>query len=220
MGELAARLGSPNVWDRRGDTLLIEQFEDGLTGWQEYAGASDGSSGLTTELAKSGSISLKVTSATGASELTGRGILIPYNSATRFGVETAFCLAGAFAMPILALTWYDGTHGHQGRVRYNPDSNKLQYWASDGTWKDLAVDILTYEGAPYFSQAKLVVDVATGRYSHFLLDGYGYDMSAYELRELASSLASGIFAAVWLTTVAGVAGTAYFDDVIITQNEP
>ena len=33
LGELAVRLGSPVSFDRRGDVVMMETFEDGLDAW-------------------------------------------------------------------------------------------------------------------------------------------------------------------------------------------
>jgi len=59
MGELAARLGSINTYDRRGDVIFLDSFESGLTAWSPSSACTGSDLVQSAKHARSGGFSAK-----------------------------------------------------------------------------------------------------------------------------------------------------------------
>ncbi len=220
MAELAVRLGSIVSFDRRGDVIFLDDFEDGIVKWVGAAFPLTGSVASDTTYARSGAKCVKMV--TGAvsgalAQLTWYGA---YPALSKLGLELSWASQQELYNIDLNLYAYDGTKYLQGALSYDRPTYTLRYFDSTGAWVALAASLQTRELLPLWNTLKLVMDPVTGRYVRALFGATEYDMSALDLYSDASGFASHLIATAVLTAQEAVAKTAYLDDVIITQNEP
>lgn len=220
MAELAARLNSIVSFDRRGNVIFADDFENNLKKWESSISPfSAGRLSLSTDRARSGSLSCKQITGVDASDYAGiiRRMSYPYQS--RIGLEASCSLGTGNSYFYLSFTQYDGANNKTGMVRYNEVDDKLEYWTSAGAWAELKTGLRLSVGS-VFHTFKLVIEPSTNLYLRLLVNNNEYDMSALALDVNADTTAARLDAE--LRSVAGVAAaqTNYVDDAIITVAEP
>jgi len=220
MAELAARLGSPVVYDRRGDVLWIDTWRDGM--W----GLTTGGSGLgnAVELIVGspgpGPYSVRLT----AGSTVGRSATVFRNQAVGFesvmGLEAWIWLAGNNQYVTLQLTRAYPPLYVSGRIRIDPVNDVMAYYNAAGGYTDFAADMGWDPAPPGGRVLKLVVDFQTRTYERVLLDGVTYLLSGIGLR--VEAYAGTPVTQVNLTNVSNVAvnGAVLLGTMILTQNEP
>jgi len=218
--ELAARLGSIVTYDRRGDVVLLEDFEGAAGRWDnwQYGDLYDGA--ISAEKAHSGSFSYKLPLPAGAGSWGYIDTMISLPVLGSIGVEFSF--AGIANIQYLDLELYlcDGAKYYYPFVRIQPQDNTISLCDEHYDLQVIDDDLYLFDGDMCWHTLKVVYDWGNGKYKRLLIDGKTYDLSGYGFYWGAAtdhpSLELGISA--YNNTV--LAQEIYFDDVIITQNEP
>jgi len=216
--ELAARIGSPAAYDRRGQVVFMDP---GGLNKNAYSGVTSGSGSAFTECGTWSALAgLCYKLAAGPDDGHYQFIekRCPRLSDTKCGLESVVSIdvnAGQYDFKVAA---YDGTNKKIGGVRFDVEADVLYYWKSDGTWAELAAlpftaDILD----PHV--IKIVIDPSTTSYVRLRVDNTETDLSGYSLQSAAE--ASG--PAVWLQQQlsAGASGQteAFLNNIVMTVNE-
>jgi len=215
LSELAARLNSVVSYDRRGQVALVENFEGLNLQWVE---SGLGTAGLSTAVVHSGNKSAVITADAAQYKRIAR--YESFLGAIRVGVEVAFTVSNAFVDGAIALTSrvYDGTNVKIAEILYNPVAGTLKYWNSAGAYVTFAT-VPAYVTLRTWYRFKFVVDYSTNKYIRCMFQDTEYDLSAHSFQSAASALE--IRNEMWLTVFGGlVDNTAYFDNAIITTQEP
>ena len=220
LGELAARLGSIVTFDRRGDVVFQDSFEDGLGKWtsgiSEYAGYVD----LTMLAARSGLLAVRFPCTAAGDQATGLRLSIAPPGSGRWGVEFSFTVDGKTKWVEARVASWDGdTLDHFGLL-YDHEDAQLDIYSVGAGWTPVASGFRLAAAERMFHTVKLVFDVDAATYRRLILDGVAYDVSG----EPAYSEPDASYPELDLDIVhwaqAGKDTTTYLDDVIITQNEP
>lgn len=222
LAELAARLGSIDTFDRRGNVLFMEDFEGGYARWFDSAvpPGLGGAVEWSQDKAKIGSFSLKMTGPNVEDGYTWIMHYEPYPVLSSMGLEVSILPVERIKSMSFQLQLYDGTQVSMGSIRWIKDTSTLQYWGSDLAYHDMT----PLYGLPYsnwlFQTLKLVVDFENGKYERFIIGERSYDMRDYDLYTVASGDYRRVAAAIFVESSAAGSALAYLDNVIITQNEP
>jgi len=220
LGELAARLGSPITFDRRGDVVFFDSFEDGLSQWaptHDTHGTTVTPSG---QYSRTGGFSVEVALAGNANAYASLPRRQPTPVAGKLGVEysaTALSLAGKL---LIELYVYDGSVAHEFSLNYDSDADALSIRTPAGAYTTIATGVNLYSTPGLFHTLKLVVDIENDAYVRAIVDSTTYDLSAYGPRLDANSTTPHTYLAVWVYNDVAVAHTVWLDDLIFTQNEP
>lgn len=220
LAELAARRGSPVLHDRRGDVLYWDIFDNGLRhcGSGTVGAASTVTAVPTT--ARHGANSIRLLADTGANDQARILFLIPYRSLSNLGVEIAFTVSTQQSWFELSLLAWTGTRSVNGRLRFDRVAYDLQYYDSDGNWKDLDTNLQLPAAVHAFNIMKLVVDPVNEMYVRAVVNASEYDLSAYAARAVADPSAPATELRVIQNGGAAATTTCYVDDFIFTQDEP
>jgi hypothetical protein len=220
LAELAARLGSIVTFDRRGEAVLLESFEDGLSRWDKLLGGTLAAVDLSTARTAHGAFSLRLTAGSNDTHLASISRSLGPAALALYGLELVFSLASH----VQALEWlinvYDGVHASWYVVRWREDTDTLEYDDSTGNPVTFATNVRLLSGPTTFHSGKLVVDGANREYVRFLLNASAYDLSGIAARAIASSVAPRL--EVGACHIGAVPWNAqlWLDSVIVTQNEP
>lgn len=218
--ELAARLGSPMRYDRRGQVLLMETFETGLQRWSktEYgtnaAVTHDPTSSLT------GGYSVKLENGDAAlnyAEIHHHSGVRPVG---RTGISAAFALSAVIDTLSMFFDEYRATELVHAGVRFLESGSKLQYLDSAAAWQDIAVWTPADRADKCYNQVKLVVDLDAEEYVRVLANGTEYDLSGTAVRVTAGSYNPYYSVVLKFIGRAGDTDYCYIDDVIVTVAEP
>jgi len=218
MAELAVRLGSPISFDRRGNVMWYDDFEHSLNKW--FIGLLGGSVAITNEKARTGALSCKVIT----DNITGSETHLihrePYPALSRLGIEFSLLTTLDEAVLDLHFNIFTGTYAHIAAIKYDFTTHTWQYNNSLGLWADLPIPVRLIPSLYIFHTIKLVIDPETHHYKHFICNNVAYDMSALAYHYPADGRAPFIQIDINYYPTEDVSKTIYYDDIILTQNEP
>lgn len=219
MAELAVRLGSIDIFDRRGKVIDLDDFESPLRKWVASL-VGNATANLSGVSAKSGAQSLLLHIEGAADNIAEiiRGVMpVPSN---RLGVEISYALPSATAYLEIRLFFDNGVSARQGLLRLNFTTLKLSYW--DGVtfaWEELD-DLDAQSLSPYvYYPIKLVIDTELSRYARLVFGTNEYDLSAISLGTVGLGVPRVNTIIRWVR-IAGVDSNIYLDDYILTMDEP
>lgn len=218
--ELAARLGSPKTYDRRGEVIFISTFEEGLPPFVPII-VTDGSKiQLSTYASRSGAYSVKCVTAASIGAEAGVRKRMSFLKFSKIGVEFTFTETTVDHYTALLLEIYDGSYKHTASIRYDEKNLRLIWYDSAGNWQLLKDQVSLSTADKVFHSMKLVIDPTTGKYVRGMCDSYEIDMADKEYSQPASTEAPYICASVSYIANIAESLTGYIDSLIITQNEP
>jgi hypothetical protein len=220
LGELAARLGSIDSFDRRGDVAFLDDFEDGLAHWQHGGIGTGHDERITRARSRSGAYAVKLIAASDGA----KNSLITHTSPLAFwsptGAEFSFNLADATLFVDLYLSIQSATILLAYGIRYSWASGRLYYLDFASNWIPFATGVPTLLSAETFQTMKLVANPETAKYVRLLVNSTTYDLSAYSPASGAPAGAPVVSLGVEIVGPGATHPYMLVDDAIITQNEP
>lgn len=220
LGEHAVRLGSPHLFDRRGDVLALTDFRNGLGEVEPYDGVAGGTTGLCTGHSRTGAFSMLLTSdgTTGGSQ--GARMSLPLPVASRVGCEFSFTIKDLRDIWYIIINWYDGTRWYQAQVQYEMTLQQLRYSIGGGAWTPFAwgVNLWPYDWPAH--TMKLVVDTALQEYVRVIVDNQPYPLAGVGVPDTGPGPVTRLVVSAFLLRAIGSDLDVYIDDFIVTQNEP
>jgi len=218
--ELAARLGSLKVYDRRGSLLGSEDFDSGLGSFELYKTGTGAYPTPAVGRALSGGYSAYLQAPTGAGNGSGLRWHRGMSWAESFGFEVAFSLDALHGLVLLYCSLYDGARSHPGVLRWNVDTGVLDCLTDSGTYEEVATGVAVQVGAGKWGYVKLAVNTETDKYIRCLFGGTSYDLSAYGLLDAVDTSNARVFAAFEVYGGGSDAVEMWVDNLILTDREP
>lgn len=220
MGELAARLGSITIFERRGEVLFMDTFEDSTLKW-EKGGVGKETIVRSNVTAKSGNYSLKLLTEAGYGASASIKRYRPLPATKRFGYEYSFALGSGIWHVYNVVVIYTADKAYVATLRYDPESNDLVIDAGGGVGDVIIDSDLDLKESDFiFHTWKIVFDFETGKYVRVFCNSKEYAVSAYEL---VTSTAGPFTPQMYVYTEVFTLDESvyiYVDDIILTQNEP
>jgi len=217
--ELGVRLKSIDTFDRRGDVLWLDDFEDNINKWLTAAGGSGASVALSTDTARSGGTSAKLTTGNLAGDYASIYAYHQILPLSKWGFEISFTYNSNMRKYTWAISRLTGTMEYTAEITLDLTTSELKLKGLNG---DIVIDsgVVLFEDIHCFHKVKLVADFANSRYTRLLLDDRTYDISAHSLYQASSTTKPFINIYTFVYTNVDSNESAYVDDAIITQNEP
>lgn len=220
LAELSAVLSPARRFDRRGNVFFVDTFEDGLGKWAKIVTGTGAAVEISTTYSLFGAFSAKATGGSDSTRYGGIQHRQYYPSATPLGFEIAFTLNELIEYIYWKMEAYTGTRWVRATVRWEQVTGALEYQDGAGVFQSLAADLWLSLQPENFHVAKTVFDPAGEKYLRFLSDNNEYDMSAIALLASDSSTAPYVLSSSWIVSESGQNAAVYYDDVVLTQNEP
>jgi hypothetical protein len=220
LGELAARLGSPITFDRRGDVLWWDDFECGLAKWSDTGAGTGKAVALSTARARNGRTSCLLTAGSDGGRTGQISHSRPFTALSAIGLEASFSLPGAVERINVTLQIELGTARYDASVRWNGVSNTIEYVDAGGAAVTLESGVILRQDPTLFHTFKVVADMAAGQYVRAIVDEKVYALPGIAAFAGVPSGELSVVAHCRVIGRAGVNDTVYVDDVIVTQNEP
>lgn len=220
IGELAARLGSPDTFDRRGNIILLETFGDSLSKWLPGSDGDAGSVEIVNKYSRSGPFAVKLVTPNVADARTWLQGSFAVPVLSKIGFEFSFstnCLGFRVRldMELSAAGMY-----YYSDIYWDADTQKLTYLNESDNWVTLPDTFKTKFSLYHFNTIKLVTDFAHSKYNRIIWNDQVVDLSTIPLKQGATLEPPYLYILLHIQNAPTLLRTAYIDNVIITQNEP
>lgn len=219
-GELAVRLQSSAIYDRRGRVVMIEDFLHGYKTWA-LSGSGTGAGGnITHDTSQSGAYSLKLIGGSDVGWLAEAYRWVPTYVLGRVGLAVSFAADSDLDRFEIHLDVRDGTNLYQAALRWDHVNGNVDYLDNGAAWQTIDADKDLVSGLKHWHSMKLVVDAGTGKYARGLVNEDEYDLSAYSLQSAAVGEPTYIMADFYCYSKDTKNAECCIDDVIVTVDEP
>jgi len=219
-GELAARLGSFDVFSRSGNVLFMSGFENGFGEWETEVSGTGAAITLDTSIVYSGDAAAKLVggSNSGRSALLRKQLLVP--TASKVGAEWLFALGSQLTSISIQIEYRDGSRQYLAEIILDYASSIVKYLGSDGDYHTITPVPPKVTDAALFYNLKLVVDFVSLKYTRLIINGVSTDLSSFSVRNQSAATASEIINRFILTSRSGQNDLLRVDNFIFTMNEP
>ena len=220
LGEISARLGAGSTWERRGAVVWQDWFEHGLQPWWYYAGGSG--SGVYAKLGKAyrGDLSAHLIAGSDADQIADIRTTLPVVAYAKMGFEVILAPISNWEYWWLTVSIYNGTRQYASMLRYYASDNSLCIYTTGGAEIVLATGLKALFAEDIWHYCKLVVDFDTHKYVRVIYEDTQYDVSDYDLWDIAATATLRSTFYVGVNGNAGVNGTIKVGQVVLTRNEP
>lgn len=221
LGELAARLGSIVTFDRRGDVVWIDDFEDGALKWALTTVGAGSVLEANADRARSGGNCVHAKPDNNSGDYCNMAMFAPYSSLSKYGFEISFTLNDGPIGYIVRLHIYDGTNRQESAIKLDRANKEILYLDSTNDWIKIADITNPNPNTRLFSTVKLVTDFENEKYVRAIFNSVEYDLSTHSTYKVADVTGYHMQIEFKVLEKAGVGDDdVYIDDAIITQNEP
>jgi len=220
MAELAVRLGSPVAYDRRGDVVWYDDFENGVSRWSELGSGTGHALAADTTYSLRGAASALLTAGSDGLQNGLMRFAITSTVSDRMGVAEAIALGDNIAQHWLFFEYLDGANRYEWAILYDHLVNTLSYQDSTGTFIAFASGVILRDTKGGWAEAKLVCDLVAHTYVRFQLGAVEYSLDGLGVFNAPSAAAPRTMISVQIQGDALAIATLYVDDVILTANEP
>jgi len=220
LGELAARLNVTQCFSRSGTVLWWDDFEDNINKWVVDPSGAGAAAELSTDKARSGGKSAKLTTGDEANDDTSlcRYMGIPPAS-SKMGFEISFVLHISVEFMIYIYVYYNSSLYLAG-IRTNWPNNKVEYYNESAAWADL-LTTFPINVDPIWTTWKLIMDFSgDGEYIKLIQNADDQDVSGKYCRKVSTSNADVVYIFLVATAKAAANNSIYVDDFVLTYNEP
>ena len=220
LGELAVRLKSIDIYDRRGNVVWWDDFEGTNLKWETNGTGTGWEVALNTASPFTGSQCVKLTTGDAVDDVA----IISYNLAKppleRLGIEYTFSSEVWLKYYEVGATIWTGSKRYDGQIRYDNNNDKLQYLNSSNSYTDFATNVKIAEELAAYYTIKFVIDLSAEKYVRCTFIDKSYDLSSYSLYSSSSSVSPRL-TTMFRITAGDIDGrVCYVDNFILTQNEP
>jgi len=218
--ELAARLGSIDTFDRRGTVVWIDDFESGTKKWNYTTGGTGAAVSFSTDTARSGKQSLKLTTGDSIDDYAGIYKQFQRPFLKRIGAEISTTIHDDTKYIYIWLSSQFNGKNHQASIVLDENDSKIYYKGADSTYYVLDSDYGFINNIYTFYTLKLVVDFEVKEYVRFKIGGKEYDMSGISFPIYSGGSTWYLQYEISHTTNVNASRSIYLDDFILTQDEP
>jgi len=222
LGEHAVRLGSPHFFDRRGDTLLLTDFRDGIGDFDSTGDGVGWDTTLVTLHSRTGPYAVRVTTLGGIGNKTGLVARFSYPLLSSLGLEFSF---GSNLKHRWQgwLDWYTGARQYLARMRVHDDTGLLQYSTGVGLWAEQAILGELLDSSRPLNTLKFVVDptLPDPEFVRAMFNSNSESMAGVPVPWVADILTvPHLVVYIYLEDTRAAPAVGYLDNIIVTHNEP
>jgi len=219
-GELAARLGNIDTFDRRGNVIWMDDFEDNINKWAQTTLGTGAAVSLSTVKAHTGGSSCKLTTGDNTANSTFIYKQLAYPATGKMGLELAVQHHESIKYIDIVLHFYTGTRCYSAQLRYDVDDEDLEFRNLAGAFINLNATTVPQSEETLFNVYKIVCDSALNKWVRIIVNDTEYDVSEYFMWDAADATAPYLLVSIAITPDINDNLDCYVDNVIVTQNEP
>jgi len=222
LSELAARLGSPMIFDRRGQIVWYDDFEAAVLKWVVNFGGTGSSVALDTTKAYRKEQSIKLTAGSDGAMVAYITKQIPFAAQRKMGLEVTVATNVSAPPGTLEFILMQSTTASRrtAKLEWDYTNAVLRVWNSSGAYQTIVTPFGYLGDALTWFTFKFVIDFSTGYYQRVMYGDQLFDASAIQCQSAGGSYDPSLIIQIKNTGAAGTNRISWVDDVIITTNEP
>jgi len=219
INELAARLGSADVFDRRGNVTRIYTFESGMGDVIALTNTPGSYNYLTIFPSYHGLPVVDMYTYYNASAINtvygyGADVL-----ASSLGIEFIFTQMNYADTAVFGFSYIIDGHVYDASILLGLSAQSMHYYNSSGTWTQIAGSYNTAWARPIFHHLKIAIDIASNQYLRVIFDHNHISLTGNALH---NSTTSDCPCLIWKAEQYGSSSIdchLYLAAVILTINE-
>jgi len=219
--ELAARLGSSVIYDKRGQVLFVESFEGGWYRWKLNKDGLLAAGEITPEAAATGGYCVKLTGGSTLTHFAGIERRVASRPVGRMGLEFSFSVPGSWDYILASLYLFTGALAYIAAVKFVSATGNLR--VLDQVWGYPIVGTGTALGGylKWFNTIKIVGDISTGKYTRLMFNNQEIAIPTNTLKvDDDVTTPPGIMVDIAFYSRLANNDVMYLDDIILTGAEP
>lgn len=220
LGELAVRLGSPDVFQRSGNVIFIDSFENGLTPYFTTLNGTGAKIDHMGDRSFHGGESIRLTGGSDGgrrAELNKRFHVVELN---KMGIEITFSMDSSVYYVAIYLNHRDGVNIHTYGLFANMDAGKFQYYDDTGNRVNLDTFDWGNDDLDHWHTMKLICDLENNNYVQAFYNEKVFLLPDIKSKATLSADVPRIDTSILVISDDGENGIAYLDSFILTINEP
>lgn len=220
MGELASRLGAPNVFDRTGTLIWAEQFTYGLNNWvlSQTGYGQDPWLIASPYLYKPNAVKLSAQAGgTGQSQIL---ITLPFPYESPMGIEFAYNPNIRATELYFYGNLYTGTHMYSFAVEFWLLTGIIKVMTTGGATEEVYEDTLGYKLTNVYNITKVVLDLENKKYARIMFNKYDIPVTDVVFHSATSDLRPKLTLLLRLASAGTYVETILIDNIIFTLDEP
>ena len=220
MGELAARLGSPCRFDRRGEVVWFDTCEFGMSPWAAGLSGAAASVRPHTYAASVSGYSIRLTPGSTVNYYAGISHYLTPETVTRIGVEATVAFTGVFPKFEINAHWNGQVYLDLATCIINATDGTLDIINDAGAQVAIATIPISFWAGTLHHTVKMVADYQTGYYARLLYDDLDFDVSTHKLYRRPVLNVQGLEINLQHYGSATFQHPCYIGHTIVTTNEP
>ena len=217
--ELAARLGSPSLFDRGGNVIYATAFDAGLPGWSQSGGAGSPYGRPSHRAAYLGGYSARLSSGTSTTVRREATISIPLMAAAPIGVEWVQTTDFATNIAGVRLRTFVGANRTTYDLRYDYGEDDIERWDDGGSWVDVDTTLVFTAGLHEWAHFKYVIDPTARQYVSARAGSTLYDLAGAGGEQAVTGALRRIEITLHSLDDTGDNHETYFGLLVVTVNE-
>ena len=219
-GEMAARMGSPVVYDKAGILVWYTDFEHGLQGTVFGVDTEDSKGSLCSSQSHHGSFSIKLDPSDDEGSYVEYRRLAYFLPAGSVGFEVALAMDERPDNFHFIIKLYDGTYSLGARMNYYTETGNWEIRKADGTYYTFLSGFKLQYGPTSWHPIKLVIDTTKEKYVRALIGRHNIRLTDYGILKTEDDSLAQLEVGIACYGSSEAHAPAYVDGVIITQQEP
>jgi len=219
-GELAARLGSPVVFDRRGEVIYVDDMGMGLA---PYTVLTSGVGAGVKVVSASSLVSGYAIRLTGGSNFDEYANITKYLSVAdvnKWGLEVAVSFIDAYDSFRASLFYYTGANAYHMGVIIDDAANEIQIDTEGAGYTKIADLPASVLAGSLFHNIKIVGNMNTGYYERLIFNYTEYDLTEYQIETYGAAIIQSQCLQLQIQSNTGDNDKCDIGRVIVTSGEP
>jgi len=218
ISELAARLGSPQTYERRGNVLYVDDFSHGANTWTVTRGLGTENATLSGTYNLVGGAALLLQNTQGVGETVYAVRYLPLFSDAIYGLFFMLSINTAGnKIQCQALHFGDTTRWNYVITLY-PNEKTLYYTPSGGTPSLLTDNLDIFNGSEIFHLVGIIFDTIKHEWVQVIIDNVVYDVSGIEPTSIPNSIPPHFRFGIVSISTSELDTTTIVDSIVLTQN--
>jgi hypothetical protein len=220
VGELAARLRSPVVFDRRGEVIFLDDMRYGLAPYTVLTSGAGAGAKVIASAVFSGPYAIRLTGGSDSDQYANLTKFLGIADINKWGLEVGVAFNDAFDSFRATLRYYTGSTLYSMSFNLDNANGDLEIDEEGAGYTKIADLPASLLQGGMFHNIKIVGDMSTGYFTRLIFNYTEYDISEYQIETAASATLESQVMQLQLTSNTGDNDTCDIGRVVVTSGEP